>query len=76
MSRPNPLQTFTHCWRYAGRRALVDGDAFHIVATGKPDQPRLVLADRALFCRDDLDSADIEATMDPFLGGVGSVRRE
>lgn len=76
MSRPNPFQTFAHCWRYALRRAVADGDTFHIVATGDVSAPRAVLSDRALFARDDLAPEDIEASIDPFLPGFGIEGRE
>lgn len=59
MSRLNPFQTFAHCWRYALRRAAVDGDTFHVVATGLPQAPRTVLSDRELFARDELAPVDI-----------------
>ena len=72
MPRPNPFQTFAHCWRFALRRAAADGDTFHIVATGHPDAPRVVLADRELFDRDELAPEDDEASADPFLSGFGA----
>lgn len=76
MSRLNPFQTFAHCWRYALRRAAVDGDTFHVVATGLPQAPRTVLSDRELFARDELAPMDIEASADPFLPGYGIGGRE
>jgi hypothetical protein len=69
MPRPNPFQTFAHCWRFALRRAAADGDTFHIVASGHPDAPRTVLADRELLTRDELGHEDVEASADPFLPG-------
>lgn len=76
MSRLNPFQTAAHCWRFALRRAAVDGDTFHVVATGHPLAPRAVLSDRELFARDDLTPDDIEQSADPFLPGFGVGRRE
>lgn len=67
MPRPNPFQTAAHCWRFALRRAAVDGETFHVVATGHPLGPRAVLSDRELFARDDLTPEDIERSADPFL---------
>ena len=71
MPRPNPFQTFVHCWRFALRRAAADGDTFHVVATGHPEAPRTVLADRELFNRDDLAPEDVEASADSFPPGFG-----
>ena len=65
MSRLNPFQTFAHCWRYALRRVAVDGDTFHVVATGLPQAPRTVLSDLDLFARDELAPEDIEACAPP-----------
>lgn len=76
MPRPNPFQSFTHCWRYAMRRAVADGDTFHVVATGRTDAPLMVLSDRELFARDDFAPEDIAATIDPFLPGFGTHGRE
>ncbi len=72
MSRPNPFQTTAHCWRFALRRALADGDTFHIVTTDNPAAPRAVLSDRELFAREDLKPEDIEASCDPFLMGISN----
>ena len=71
MSRPNPFQTFAHCWRFALRRAAADGDTFHVVTTGLPHAPRTVLSDRELFDRDELAPENVEASADPFLTGLG-----
>ena len=76
MSRPNPFQTFAHCWRFALRRAAADGDIFHVVTTGLPQAPRAVLSDRELFARDELAPEDVEASADPFLPGFGVGARE
>ena len=76
MPRPNPFQTFAHCWRFALRRAAADGDTFHVVVTGHPLAPRAVLSDRELFARDDLTPDDIERSADPFLPGFGLSRGE
>ena len=71
MSRPNPFQTFAHCWRFALRRAAAEGDTFHVVTTGLPQAPRAVLSDRELFARDELAPENVEASADPFLPGFG-----
>ena len=76
MSRPNPFQTFAHCWRCALRRAAAHGDTFHVVATGHPLAPRAVLSDLELFASDDLTPEDIERSADPFLLGFGLFRGE
>ena len=76
MFRPNPFQTFAHCWRFALRRAVTDGDTFHIITTGRPDAPRAVLSDRELFARDGLTPDDVEASAVPFLPGFGVGMRE
>lgn len=76
MDKPNPFQTFAHCWRFAQRRAAADGDTFHIVRTGTANQWRAVLSERALFARDDLAPEDIEASADPFLSGLDTVAGE
>lgn len=76
MSRPNPFQTFAHCWRFALRRAAADGDTYHVVTTGLPHAPRTVLSDRELFVRDELAHEDVEVSADPFLSGFGSAGRE
>ena len=76
MSRPNPFQTFAHCWRFALRRAAADGDTFHVITTGSPHAPRAVLSDRELFARDELAPDDVEASADPFLSGLGAGSRE
>lgn len=76
MPRPNPFQTFTHCWRYAMRRAIADGDTFHIIAIGTTPPVRTVLSDRELFAREDLAPEDVEASVDPFLPGFGAHGRE
>jgi len=67
MSRINPFQTAAHCWRFAQRRALADGDTFHVVTTDNPAAPRAVLSDRELFAREDLAPDGIEVSCDPFL---------
>jgi hypothetical protein len=72
MSRCNPFQTYAHCWRYALRRAFADGDTFHIILTGDPERPRIVLSDREIFARDDNVPEDIEASADPFGANIGS----
>ena len=76
MPRPNPFQTFAHCWRFALRRAAADGDTFHVVATGHSAAPRAVLSDRELFACDALTPEDVEASADPFLPGFGAGRAE
>src|SRR3546814_2046458 len=60
----NVFQSFAHCWRYARRRAIADGDTFHIVRTSIAGAPRLVLSDRQLFGRDEIEPDDIEASAD------------
>ena len=35
MPRPNPFQTFTHCWRFALRDELLDGESFYSLAEAK-----------------------------------------
>lgn len=72
MSRPNAFQTAAHCWRFALRRAAVDGDTFHVVMTDNPAAPRAVMSDRELFAREDLTPDDIEASCDPFLLGLSN----
>jgi hypothetical protein len=72
MPSPNPFQTAAHCWRFACRRALAEGDTFHIVTTGNPAAPRGVLSDRELFAREDMMPEDIEASCDPFLFKIGN----
>ena len=64
------FQSFAHCWRYAFRRAIADGDTYHVVRTGEAAVPRIVLSDRALFDREDLVPGDIEASADPFLDSL------
>ena len=76
MSRPNPFQTFAHCWRFALRRAAADGDIFQVVTTGLPDAPRTVLSDRELFARDELTPEDVEVSADPLLPGFDISGRE
>lgn len=70
----NVFQSFAHCWRYALRRAVADGDTFHVVRTGTVTAPRLVLSDRALFGSDKFELDDIEASADPFLDALGNDR--
>ena len=72
MSRCNPFKTYAHCLRYALRRAFADGDTFHIILTGDPARPRIVLSDREIFARDDIVSEDIEASADPFGANTGT----
>jgi hypothetical protein len=73
VSMRNPFQTFAHCLLFARRRAALDGDTFHVVATRHPDAPHMVLADRELFARQDFKPDDIEASIDPFpLGRDGA----
>src|SRR3546814_5569122 len=67
----NVFQSFAHCWRYARRRAIADGDTFHIVRTSIAGAPRLVLSDRQLFGRDEIEPDDIEASADPFFNEIG-----
>lgn len=76
MSSANPFQTFAHCWRFALRRAAADGDTFHVVVTGLPHAPRIILSNRELFDRDELTPDDVEASADPFLPGFGVGARE
>ena len=76
MPRPNPFQSFAHCLRFALRRAIAEGETFHIVATREAGAPRMVLSDRALFARDDFAPEDVEASIDPFLPGFGVEGRE
>lgn len=75
MPRPNPFLTAAHCWRFALRRASAYGDTYHVVTTGDPHAPRVVLSDRALFAREDLAPEDIEASADPFLLGINTGSR-
>ena len=76
MSRPNPFQTFAHCWRFALRRAAADGDTFHVVTSRVPEAPRIVLSDRELFARDELEPEDVKASAAPFLTAFGSAGAE
>lgn len=76
MPRPNPFQTAVHCRRYARRRALADGDTFHVVMTGEPRALRIVLSERELFASLDIDPGNLEASVDPFLIGLARQGRE
>lgn len=76
MPRPNPFQTFAHCWRFALRRAAAEGETFHVVTTARRDAPRAVLSDRELFSSSELTPEDIEASADPFLPEFGAGARE
>lgn len=76
MSHPNSFQTFAHCWRFALRRAVADGDTYHVIKTSVPESPRIVLSDRELFVRDELEPDDVEASVDPFLTGHGAAGAE
>ena len=69
----NPFMTLQHCARFATRQAFRTGNVAHVIATGHPAMPLMVVDDVTLLdLGERLALTDLLFTADPFADAAAS----